>query len=120
MLFANKDSCPEAQDLIRLYMHEASRVYGDKLVDEKDQDLFQKFLIEIVKREIEDVDESKLFEAPLIYCHFADGLGDSKYMPVKSWQSIASVLLEAQASYNESVGHSSLVLFDDAIAHVCR
>lgn len=57
---------------------------------------------------------------PLIYSHFADGVGDQKYMPVLSWASLQKLLNEAMKSYNELVGAMNLVLFMDAMEHVCR
>lgn len=47
-------------DFIRLWLHEASRVYGDKLVDEKDIATFEKLKFDIAKQ---------FFEVQLcIYC----------------------------------------------------
>ncbi len=36
-------------DLARLWLHEASRVYGDKLIDTKDIDNFLKLKFEVAK-----------------------------------------------------------------------
>ena len=36
-------------DLIRLWLHEASRVYGDKLIEVKDMEVFTKIKFEIAK-----------------------------------------------------------------------
>lgn len=57
---------------------------------------------------------------PLIFSHFADGIGDQKYMPVHSWTALRKLLNDAVDSYNELVGGMNLVLFEDAMAHVCR
>lgn len=46
ILFASPECLKGPSDLIRLWLHESSRVYGDKLIDTKDCDLFQKKLLE--------------------------------------------------------------------------
>jgi len=56
----------------------------------------------------------------LIYSHFADGIGDQKYMPVRSWPILQKLLNDAMRSYNEFLGAINLVLFEDAMSHVCR
>jgi len=39
--------------MIRLWMHEITRVYGDKLVDEKDITQFNKLMADYVKKGFE-------------------------------------------------------------------
>lgn len=68
----------------------------------------------------QDIPESDYMINPLIYSHFADGIGDQKYMPVQSWATLQKLLNSAMDSYNELVGVLNLVLFEDAMAHVCR
>lgn len=67
-----------------------------------------------------EVDESNLLEKPNIYCHFAQGIGEPKYMAVKSWSHLDGLLQEALLSYNDLVAAMNLVLFEDAMMHVCR
>lgn len=38
------------QDLVKLYLHESNRVYRDKMVEEKDLDLFDKIQAEVIKK----------------------------------------------------------------------
>lgn len=64
--------------------------------------------------------ENECLISPLIFSHFADGIGDQKYMPVQSWVALQKLLNVAMNSYNELVGAMNLVLFEDAMAHVCR
>lgn len=53
-----------------------------------------------------------------MYCHFALGIGEPKYMPVQSWESLNKTLLEALDGYNEINAALDLVLFEDAMCHM--
>lgn len=119
-MYGNGDCCPNQSMLLRLWVHEATRVYGDKLVSFTDIDAFNKLVLEVLRKGIEDVNEEVVFRKPQIFFHFAEGLSDSKYMPARDWTTLTSILEEAQVGYNEFVGSMNLVLFEDAMAHVCR
>jgi len=41
-------------------------------------------------------------------------------MPVRSWPILQKLLNDAMRSYNEFLGAINLVLFEDAMSHVCR
>lgn len=120
ILFASGDCLPNPMDLIRLWMHEATRVYGDKLVEKKDIDMYNRILTEIVKKGFEELDEGYVMEKPLLFCHFAEGIGDPKYLPIREWPVLTKLLQEALSSYNDLVGAMNLVLFEDAMYHICR
>jgi dynein heavy chain len=53
MLYAKPDAVKNLNELIRLYLHEAQRVYCDKLVDKEDIDLFYKIQKDIIKKSFE-------------------------------------------------------------------
>ncbi|XP_067212065.1 dynein beta chain, ciliary [Linepithema humile] len=120
LLFSGNECLPASVDLIRLWMHETQRVYGDKLTDEKDIESFLKLQLDILKKNVEEVDEGAILEKPNIYCHFAGGVGEPKYMPVNDWATLHRLLSEAMVSYNDLVAAMNLVLFEDAMMHVCR
>lgn len=119
MLFANGDCVKNENMLVRLYFHEARRVYGDKLVDKSDIELFDKLVSEVTKK-LENIDVERVFQQPLIFCHFAEGIADTKYMNLKDWETLSKLLEECQAGYNEMIGAMNLVLFEDAMSHICR
>ncbi|KAF4019994.1 hypothetical protein G4228_011768 [Cervus hanglu yarkandensis] len=120
ILFTSPECLKCPNDLIRLWLHESSRVYGDKLIDTKDCDLFHKKLLETANKYFEGVDSHVLLQQPLIYCHFANGGQDPCYMPVKDWEVLKTFLTEALDDYNELNAAMHLVLFEDAMQHVCR
>ena len=68
----------------------------------------------------QDLDENALYRQPLIYSHFAHGVGDPKYLPVDNWESLNKILVEALENYNELNAAMNLVLFEDAMYHICR
>lgn len=70
--------------------------------------------------DFQDVDEAVVSEKPNLYCHFALGIGEPKYMPISDWNVINKLLQEALASYNDLVAAMNLVLFEDAMMHICR
>ena len=67
---------------------------------------------------IQDLDDQAFRKEPLIYCHFATGIGEPKYTAVPTWDSLRHTLEEALDSYNEINAVMNLVLFEDAMHHV--
>uniref|UniRef100_A0A2K6TF76 Dynein axonemal heavy chain 11 n=1 Tax=Saimiri boliviensis boliviensis TaxID=39432 RepID=A0A2K6TF76_SAIBB len=120
ILFASPKCLKGSLDLVRLWLHESARVYGDKLIDTKDCDLFQKKMLETAYKYFEGIDSHMLLQQPLIYCHFANGGKDPCYMPVKDWEVLKTILTESLDNYNELNATMHLVLFEDAMQHVCR
>ncbi|XP_071672368.1 dynein axonemal heavy chain 17 isoform X2 [Patagioenas fasciata] len=120
LLFSTPECLKAPVDLVRLWLHEAERVYGDKLVDEKDQTTFGRTLVDTCQKFFGELGEELLFAKPNIYFHFAQGLGDPKYLPVPSWPALNKLLGEALDGYNEVNAAMSLVLFEDAVSHICR
>ncbi|XP_039572044.1 dynein heavy chain 17, axonemal isoform X2 [Passer montanus] len=120
LLFSTPECLKTPVDLVRLWLHEAERVYGDKLVDEEDQYSFKKVMADICKASFQELNEELMFAKPNIYCHFAQGMDESKYMPVTNWASLSDLLREALDSYNEVNAAMNLVLFEDAVSHICR
>ncbi|NWR46185.1 DYH17 protein, partial [Regulus satrapa] len=120
LLFSTPECLKTPVDLVRLWLHEAERVYGDKLVDEEDQYSFKKLLADICKASFQELNEELMFAKPNIYCHFAQGMDESKYMPVTSWAALSDLLREALDSYNDVNAAMNLVLFEDAVSHICR
>ncbi|KAF4517247.1 hypothetical protein B566_EDAN011631, partial [Ephemera danica] len=102
------ESLQSGEDLARLWLHEAQRVYGDKMADERDSDTFNKLLTDVAKKYFEDMDEATLMARPNLYCHFAGGLGEARYLPVTEWDVLGRLLREALANYNELVAAMEL------------
>ena len=120
VLFSTPEVFKTPVQMYKLYMHEATRVYHDKLTEEKDIETFNNLLNDICKKTFEDVEAEELFVNPNKFCHFAKGVGEPKYDQVASWESINQILVETLGSYNDVNAAMNLVLFEDAMSHVLR
>uniref|UniRef100_A0A803V8E2 Dynein axonemal heavy chain 17 n=1 Tax=Ficedula albicollis TaxID=59894 RepID=A0A803V8E2_FICAL len=121
LLFSTPECVKQPQDLVKLYLHESSRVYRDRMAEDTDCDTFDKIQREMVKKCYGDIEDSlEQAKHMNIYCHFAKGLGEPGYRPVPSWEELNQILVEALDSYNEVNAAMNLVLFEDAMCHVCR
>nr|XP_006635186.1 PREDICTED: dynein heavy chain 9, axonemal isoform X1 [Lepisosteus oculatus] len=121
ILFSTNECLKTPQDLMKLYLHESNRVYRDKMVEEKDFEIFDKIQTDMVKKFYEDIEETLEETKKMnMYCHFATGIGEPKYMPIQSWETLNKTLLEALDNYNEVNAAMNLVLFEDAMSHICR
>lgn len=49
-MFSTAEVLKTPIDLVRLWLHEAERVYGDKMVDEKDQESLRRVTIVSTKK----------------------------------------------------------------------
>ncbi|XP_074539499.1 dynein axonemal heavy chain 11 isoform X2 [Halichoeres trimaculatus] len=120
ILFAEPESVKESTDLALLWLHESCRVYSDRLVDVTDLQLFRKLQMETVHECFEGLEDKKVTKQLLLYCHFAQTGDEASYSPVTDWSALKSILTDALESYNELNAAMNLVLFEDAMQHVCR
>eukprot|EP00050_Salpingoeca_kvevrii_P003770 m.233351 g.233351 ORF g.233351 m.233351 type:complete len:4592 (-) comp10879_c0_seq1:411-14186(-) len=118
--FASSDLFKTPTQVVRLWMHESARVYSDKLVDEGDLEQFQNMIEAVTKENFTDLAMDEVLAKPNVHCHFALGIGEPKYINIKDYEALHTVLMEALNNYNEVNAAMNLVLFRDAMNHVCR
>merc|ERR1719502_2075642 len=61
-----------------------------------------------------------IFPNPNIFCYFANGLQDKVYADIPSFEKLTELLDEALRDYNDNFAVMDLVLFEDAMRHICR
>jgi dynein heavy chain, axonemal len=108
-------------DLARLWVHECMRIFDDRLIFDEDREMFMNFLKNGLK-EFNEYKEEVLLEGPLCYTSFisaAEG-HEKSYLPIKSLDHLRGVLEQKLADYNDNVSSMNLVLFDQAMEHICR
>ncbi|KAJ1633364.1 dynein heavy chain [Pavlovales sp. CCMP2436] len=106
--------------MVQLWLHESERVYGDRLVDLHDLRRYKDIALEQLRRHFKDFSPTLAFAEPLVFCHFARGVGEPRYAKVASFASLAKVLETSLEEYNETNAAMNLVLFEDAMRHICR
>jgi dynein heavy chain len=99
-------------------------VYGDRLVSYEDLHKYMNLAQTQVKKRFPSYNMGGFFISenadPLIFCHFAESIQDKQYNRVVSIDRLRTTLEEALAEYNEMFVTMNLVLFEDAIKHICR
>ena len=75
----------------KLWALETNRVYRDKVADPKDIQTYDNLFKDVLKNTFDEIANNQVLIHPLIYCHFAKGLGEPKYMSMPSWDSLNRV-----------------------------
>ena len=98
------------------------RVYGDRLVNETDSSRFDEMVGRISRNFFEDIDDDELQKLPLTFTTFAiDTQGDTKvYFSIDTYEKLKRSLSAKLLEYNEANARMDLVLFEQAMEHVCR
>ena len=111
-----------AAKFARVWLHECYRVFSDRLVNASDQGELQAILEKVAGKQFGNIPKEDLFSQPLIMTSFvSQAQGNERfYLPVKDMPTLKKVVEDKLHEYNENFAAMNLVLFDDAIGHVCR
>ena len=114
----------DAETITKLWVHEVSRVFYDRLINEEDRDWFKDLIVELLqayfnpkwKRE-EVFDEKKILFGDLLRLDSEN----RDYEEIKDIVKLIKVLEDKLEDYNmEFNSKTKLVFFDDAIDHILR
>ena len=114
MLMGQPAQMNEPLKVTQLWLHESERVYGDRLVSVSDLKKYKEIALEQAKKYFKEMSPTTLFPEPLIFCHFAQGVGDKIYDKIASFADLSGLLNGALDEYNETNAAMNLVLFEDA------
>ncbi|KYM82700.1 Dynein heavy chain 2, axonemal [Atta colombica] len=120
LLRSHKNYQYSKQTFLRLWVHESFRVFCDRLIDEKDREWFVTQLNDQLGKYFELTFHNICPEKSLIFGNFMNAWNIYEDLP--DIGSIRRYVEEQMDEYNVSPGvvHLDLVLFRDAIEHVCR
>ena len=124
LLMVKPQSCSQADDFIRLWIHENSRVFADRLINNEDRMWFNKYIIDVLSRVFRvNWTYDSIFEKNKIM--FGDLLKlDAPvklYEEMKEKSKLIKVLEDKQEEHNMSATTKlNLIFFDDAVDHILR
>lgn len=107
---------------VRLLSHECERVFLDRMVNDADMQRFDEMRRNVLKKNFSDVNMEEVEARPNVFCSFINGPNEdyTPYLPVPGYDKLKKVLEENLAEYNESNAVMDLVLFQQAMEHICR
>ncbi|KAA3677119.1 dynein heavy chain, axonemal, partial [Paragonimus westermani] len=111
--------------ITRLFMHEALRVFHDRLINQEDKGFFNEMLVEMTSKYFGETTEVEtLRKHPIVFGDFSrPGLPRSErlYEEFTNLDRLQSLLSDYLDDYNMVMSKEvKLVFFVDAIEHVCR
>eukprot|EP00698_Gefionella_okellyi_P021190 TRINITY_DN679_c0_g2_i1.p1 TRINITY_DN679_c0_g2~~TRINITY_DN679_c0_g2_i1.p1 ORF type:complete len:4462 (-),score=1316.63 TRINITY_DN679_c0_g2_i1:16-13401(-) len=118
VLQSNSEAYTSPVRLIRLWLHEATRVFSDRLITEIDIAQFDEMLVEVAKKYFSDMSSEELLQRPILFAHFTSG--EDSYMPVQTYAKLKSALDDRMTEFTAANPSCDLVLFDSAMEHVAR
>ncbi|VDP80672.1 unnamed protein product [Echinostoma caproni] len=121
LLRANKSHIETRTSMLRLWIHEGLRVFGDRLVNDKDRGVYIDLVGDALATHFDQTYHSlcPARQAPI----FADFLNaDTIYEDVVELDRLRKFMTDTLHEYNETPGTVAvdLVLFRDAIEHTCK
>ncbi|XP_017758914.1 PREDICTED: dynein heavy chain 1, axonemal-like, partial [Eufriesea mexicana] len=119
MLMMNPAKIELRDKLLLLWYHENLRVFSDRLVNDEDRKWFDDLLRDTMSKEFE-CDPGKVIGDEMLF--FGDFMGTSReYEQITDTKKMENVVDEFLEDYNASTtSPMKLVLFQDAIDHICR
>lgn len=122
VLQADTSSYTNQIQILRLFYHEAMRVFHDRLVNDEDKSYFKNLLHEI---------SIKYFDSPVIsenetlmygdFMIFGQARENRVYEEIKDVEKMKSILSDYLQDYNSITGKEmNLILFEDAVEHILR
>ncbi|KAJ3127608.1 Dynein heavy chain 2, axonemal, partial [Nowakowskiella sp. JEL0407] len=124
LLRSHKEYFDSKDSMIKLWIHEVLRVFYDRLINKDDKEYFTKLvdekLIAHFNSSLKQVCPTK--QLPLFGDFLNPGTDVPIYEEIVDYEKLKRFMLEKLQDYNSEPGYVQvdLVLFKDAIEHICR
>ncbi|TQS39101.1 hypothetical protein Golomagni_00379 [Golovinomyces magnicellulatus] len=103
------------ENIIRIWAHEALRLYQDRLVAENEREWTKEAVHRIIHEFFPDIDESKALGGPILFSNWLS----KNYVPVDR-EKLREFVKARLKTFCEEELDVSLVLFNDVLEHVLR
>ncbi|XP_070190635.1 dynein axonemal heavy chain 1-like isoform X2 [Littorina saxatilis] len=122
ILMGEPDKIHSTKDLLGLFYHESCRVYQDRLVNDEDRNWFDKLMGEKMSTDFDMKFEEVVTMQPFLYGDFLSANVDNRsYVFIEDHEKLVKSMEDNLDDYNQiNMPQMRLVLFMDAIKHVCR
>lgn len=122
VLQADSSNYGSVNQILRLFHHEAMRVFHDRLINEEDKSYFKGLMSETCEKYFDKPIVSKselvLFGDFMIYGQARE---DRIYEEIRDFEKLKSMLMDYLDDYNGATGKDmKLILFQDAVEHIVR
>ena len=121
MLNVKPAEIDSSEKLLRLWTHESSRVFRDRLINEEDRKLFDEFIQSELGDKFELNWELSDFNAVLFGEYLSKDPENPRYDQVTDLARFRAKLVESLEDFNLSTSKEmNLVFFEDAMSHISR
>ncbi|CAE8588678.1 unnamed protein product [Polarella glacialis] len=112
---------PTAEAFTRLWYHELSRVFSDRLINSEDKAWFSKVAGEQLKQRFRVMDTDPEIWNKIMWCNFLRPVDSRVYEEAKDMAKVHKQLEDANDEYNLAhTAQMTLVFFQDCVEHINR
>jgi dynein heavy chain, axonemal len=120
VLLVKPQHLPDADSFVKLWCHESSRVFRDRLIDDNDRDWFNNALLQELHGELKLTSWECSHFTDLLYGNFMSRT-EKDYQELKDRVKVLDLLADSLEEYNITFSsRMDLVFFRDAVDHVAR
>lgn len=108
--------------MARLWIHECERVFRDRMVSEADMLKFDEMRAVVSKKYFDDLGGEAVDARPLLFSSFMVCSADDTplFTEISGYDELSKLLADKLTEHNESNPAMDLVLFQQAMEHICR
>ncbi|XP_077456872.1 dynein axonemal heavy chain 10-like [Stigmatopora argus] len=116
------DRFPLVSIFVRVWRNECLRIFHDRLIDEKDKNLVQGLVRNLVETHFKENMEDVMRD-PILFGDYRSALSETEtrvYEDLLDYEACKALFQEILEEYNDRMPRMNLVLFHDALEHLTR